>query len=138
MAYAIILYIVGIFMMESQDISELEKFGHASQEEYVYTTSDGEEREDVSLISIKGIGKVLTYPDVYFAPIVLIVAAGVLAKIMFDTEDLKYVVFANWVIGLFLLYLTSKQNIISTVLYWCGIILASFATNADKRTQSRE
>ncbi len=61
---SIVLYVAGFFFITC-DTEPLLRSDIAQQKEYTYEDSDGEEHEDVSLIKIQGIGKILCYRDVY-------------------------------------------------------------------------
>lgn len=113
-------------------MERLEKEGVAEQEEYVYTDSDGEEHEGLSLVTVKGLGKVLTYKDVYRSSIMMLLLSLIFGEIALNSNDeLGCIAFANCVIGVFLILLTSRATIIPTVLFWAGILSVSFIQNRE-------
>lgn len=127
---SIVLYFAGLFLSPRQNIDLLKEFGMAKQEYTIYYDSDGDEHESESLIEICGIGPVLTYTDVYLAALPFLIVACLLGKIIFNsTDELRFMIFTNCVLGVLLLWLTSKPHILSTVLYWSGIVTASFIPN---------
>lgn len=131
----IAFYTAGIILMKQPNIEWLKNAGIAHQEEYTYTDKDGEEHECESLIEIKGVGDVLTYKDIYLASIAFFVPAMIIGMIVFgengdnfptSKESLMHIVFANCILGVLLIWLTSKENIPSTIFYWLGIVSAMF------------
>lgn len=132
---SIILYIIGLFQIEPKNIENLKRCGIARQDEYTCIDSEGEEHEGRELINIKGIGPVITYLDVYFATIPFLIVSLVLAKVIFNSSDeLRFIIYTNCVLGILLIWLTTKPNILSTILYWSGIIVASFALKENKKS----
>lgn len=123
----LIPYFAGAFFIKGNDLSYLSKIGVASQEEYTYYDNDGEESE--TLITLEGLGKVLTYSDVYIASVPMIVVFLTIGRIVFGDKDgrlqLETVIFGNCVLGVLLIYVTSKENILPTILFWVGIIIAT-------------
>ena len=49
-----------------------------------------------------------------------------------NDEQIGWIIFGNCILGLLLLPLTSKGNIPSTVLFWLGIIAATFLKKPNK------
>lgn len=132
LCYAIVFYAIGLFFMPYQDVDRLEKSGFAKQETYTYTDSDGEEHEAETLIELEGIGNVLTYKDVYLSSIPFLVISLILARLIFnddkaDRNELRFWMYTNSVIGVMLIWLTKKSCIVSTILFWAGIVMAHFA-----------
>lgn len=130
--YAIAFYIAGAFFMPHQNIVPLKKTDFAKQETYTYTDSDGEEHEAETLIEVDGVGSVLTYKDVYLSSIPFLVISLILARLIFnddiaDRNELRFWTYTNGVIGVLLIWLTKKQCIVSTILFWVGIITAYLA-----------
>ena len=124
-------YLAGLFLIQ-QESGSLKNIDKIKQELVIYTDRDGEEHEDESLIEIEGIGKVLSYKDIYITTIPFLLASCVLAKVLFNSMDeLRFMIYTSCILGLLLIWLTTKPNIVSTILYWCGIIAASSLT---KRT----
>lgn len=72
-----------MFCAKTPDIESLKQSGIATQEEYTYLDSEGEEHEGETLVEITGIGKILTYSDVYFAPIPLFLLAMLIGAFVF-------------------------------------------------------
>lgn len=135
---AIVFYFAGAFFMKPVDVEPLKKMGLAQQEEYTYEDSEGEEYEGLSLIWIKGLGNVLTYKDVYLFSIPLFLLSLCFNFVIFGNENYRYlelqcVVLANCVLGVLLFRLTTKGQIISTILFWLGIVasLVYLATSKD-------
>ena len=127
----IILYFVGIVFIQRNDIGRLKYLGYAEQEEYTYVDRNGVEHEDESLIKIDGLGKILTYQDIYLSSIYMFVLAIVFGLLMNEgtlegVDQFKYVIFANCIIGALLVLLTTSDNWIATVFFWLGIIAAYF------------
>ena len=53
--------------------------------------------------------------------------AALFGHFIFNKDDtINYAMLANCVLGVLLVRLTSTGNIISTILFWLGIIAASF------------
>ena len=128
-------YFSGAFFIKQPDIEKLKNMGIAHQEEYTYVDRYGEEHDDETLIEIKGIGGILTYKDIYGAAVALIVPSMFVGWLIFGSngertpsskDSLKHIMFADCILGLLLIWLTSKENIPSTILYWLGIISAGF------------
>lgn len=131
-AIIVALYIGGITLMKSTDIESLKEMGYAEQEEYSYTNSDGEDVEGETLISIKGIGKVLTYKDVYLAAFPLLVFTIIFWEIPIKNVDNsnsgmgKQIFFSFSLLGIALIWLTTKGFHLSTVMFWLTIIISCF------------
>ena len=91
--------------------------------------------EEMSLIKIKGIGKVLTYKDLYLSSATLFIPLSFIGALLYDGDlygnrgsinAIKSVVFGNYIIGIGLIALSTKEHIISSVFFWLGIVAASF------------
>ena len=126
---AVAFYLAGAFLIPKTNTEYLKEKGIANQEEYTYTDSEGEEHEGESYIDIKGIGKILTYKDVYFSSIGMLFVALILCRILFGEDEyaeheMKCMIFANCIIGVLLIWMTSKETVVSTILFWFGIITA--------------
>lgn len=126
---ALVFYFVGAVLVNQGDIDSLKEMGVVNQEEYTYTDSDGEEHEGETLMEVKGVGEVLTYKDIYSSSIPIFFAALILSSILFKGSNngmqIKFIIFANCILGFLLIWLTTKQNIIPTILFWLGIISAA-------------
>lgn len=125
----VVFYFVGVAFIEKNNIEPLKRFGYAEQEEYSYVDMDGEEHEDNTLIKIDGLGKILTYEDVYRASIYMFTLALIFGFIVNNGElegvnEFKYVIFANCILGVLLIWLTTRDNWIATLFFWLGIIAA--------------
>lgn len=133
--FPIAFYISGMFFMPKENIEYLKRIGYASQEEYTWTDREGEEHEDVTLISIDGIGKVLTYDNIYLSLIVLSVPSLVIGRLLFGeyVNEIKCLIFCNSLIGITLLALSTREHIMSNILYWLGIVSACFCTKLGER-----
>ena len=130
----LVLYFVGFFLIKSPDTRILKEAGLAEQEEYVVTDQDGEEYFTESLIDVKGLGKVLTYHEIYLSSIPLFFVSMFLGCIIFNGGEIsttrmsiRHAIFANCILGLLLIWVTSKANIPSTVLFWLGIFTAGIS-----------
>lgn len=130
---SIVFYTIGILCMNRQEVDYLKHIGIAEQNEYTYTTSDGEEHEGETLIDIQGLGPILTYRDVYLSSPALFVFAIVIG--CFSTgqqptktdsdRQLDFVVFMNCILAYFLIRLTTHENLYSTIFFCVGILAAS-------------
>lgn len=122
-------YTIGIFFIERNHIEPLKQLGYAEQEEYSYVDNDGEEHEAETLIKIDGLGKILTYQDVYLASIPMFILALIFGVFVSNgklesVDEVKYVVFANCILGALLIWLTTRGNWIATLFFWFGIVAA--------------
>ena len=120
----VVFYVVGVAFIENNNIEPLKRFGYAEQEEYSYVDRDGEEHEDETLIKIDGLGKILTYQDVYLASIPMFALALIFGVFVNNgklesVDEVKYVV-----LGALLIWLTTRDNWIATLFFWLGIIAA--------------
>ena len=136
---AIVFYFAGAFFMKPVDVEPLKKMGLAQQEEYTYEDSEGEEYEGFALIRLKGLGKVLTYKDVYLFSIPLFILSLFFSLLIFGVEEYRHfevqcVVLANCVLGALLFKLTTKGFVISTILFWLGIIASLVYLGTGKYT----
>ena len=125
----VVFYIVGIAFIEKNNINPLKRLGYAEQEEYSYVDRDGEEQEEETLIKINGLGKILTYQDVYLASIPIFTLALIFGVFVNNgkfegVDEVKYVVFANCILGALLIWITARDNWIATLFFWLGIIAA--------------
>ena len=132
---AVVFYIIGMLLVKKENYDVVS----CAREEYVYVNSDGEEQEGESLLNISGIGRVLTYRDVYYASVSMFIIAMVIGGILlgdgFKTksdESLPHIIFANCVLGMLLIWLTSKETVLSTILFWLGIVSAYFAAEKNR------
>lgn len=140
-----VVYLVGFILMKSPDVSQLRKSGLGERDEYFVTNADGEEYISESLIRIDGVGKVLTYKDVYLFSIPLFFASMFLGCIIFNggeistsKMDIKHAIFANCVLGLLLIWVTTKENILPTILFWLGIFTAGISLMFEKKEIDQE
>lgn len=127
----IFLYCIGAAFVQRNNIDRLKYLGCAEQEEYTYVDRDGEIQEGESLIKIDGLGKILTYKDVYISPIYMFVLALMFGAFMNEgylkgEDQFRYMIFANCIIGIFLVSLTTSENWIATAFFWLGIVAAYF------------
>lgn len=134
---ALVFYFVGAIFIPPDKIEYLKHDGYAEQEKYTYTDDDGEEHEDLSLIKIDGLGKIFTYKDIYFMSIPMFVIAMVFGALVFgkgietdSVESLRHIIFANCVLGVLLIRLTTKDCAWATAFFWIGIIAAFIATSS--------
>lgn len=128
---AVAFYFSGVLFIKPDDIERLKEDGIVRQRDYTYVDSEGEEHEGSTLIEVVGMGKILTYRDVYFSSVGMFVVAMVIGALLFgggekttSDESLKHIVFANCILGVLLIRLTTKDTIWSTVMFWLGIIVA--------------
>lgn len=139
-----VIYVLGFVLLKSPDVSQLREYGLGERDSYFVTNADGEEYVSESLIRIDGIGKVLTYKDVYLFSFPLLFASLIIGSIMFNggvstsRMDIKHAIFANCVLGLLLIWVTTKENIIPTILFWLGILTAGVAALADGKPKDTE
>lgn len=140
-----VIYIVGVILLKSPDVSQLREYGLGEWDSYFVTNADGEEYISESLIRIDGVGKVLTYKDVYLFSIPLFFLSTIMGCIIFkggeistSKMDIKHAIFANCVLGLLLIWVTTKENIIPTILFWLGILTAGVAAFADGKPKDTE
>ena len=140
-----VVYLVGFILMKSPDVSQLRQSGLGERDEYFVTNADGEEYISESLIRIDGVGKVLTYKDVYLFSFPLLFASMILGCIIFkggeistSKMDIKHAIFANCVLGLLLIWVTTKENILPTILFWLGIFTAGISLMFDKKEYNQE
>lgn len=118
-------YFAGICLIRQDDSNVKGNVIH--QESVVYMDRDGEIQEDEGLIEIEGIGRVLSYLDIYLCTIPFLIVSCILGRVIFNsTDEVRFMIYTNCIIGLLLIWLTTKTNAISTILYWCGIITASY------------
>lgn len=135
----ILILVVGLYIGGGFALPHTKEYiqdtGVIHQTEMIYADDEGEEREDVSLIEIEGIGKVLDYKNIYIeATISLLIISCLLGRVIFNsTDEIRFMIYTNCVLGILLLCLTTKPYMLSTFLYWCGIIVASFLP--DKRVK---
>lgn len=131
LCYAIAFYVIGLFCLHRQGIGQLEKMGIAKQEIFTYTDSDGEEHKGETLLEVDGVGSVLTYTDIYTSSIPFFVISLILARFVFNErvyrDELGFLIYTNSIIGVLLIWLTKKSCIVSTILFWAGIVMAHFA-----------
>ena len=143
--FTLVLYVLGFILMKSPDAAQLKEAGLAEREEYIVTNQDGEESMAESLLDINGLGKVLTYKDIYLFSIPLFFASLFLGCIIFNggeistsRMDMKHAIFANCILGILLIWLTSKANIPSTVLFWLGIFTTGIGVFLDINATANE
>lgn len=126
-------YIIG-GMLIRENVPYYNKY--IQQEHFILTDEEGEEYEDDGLIEIEGVGSVLSYKEIYQCTIPFLIISCILARVIFNsTDEIRFMIYTNCILGLLLIWLTTKSNIPSTILYWCGIITASFA---DKKVMNHE
>lgn len=139
---AIAFYSAGVICMMKPDSETLNRSGLGEQEEYTYYDSEGEEHTSVLLYNIEGVGKILTYRDAYFLCIPLFVISLFFNRIAYGEEkhgehEFHTVIFDNCLLGVLLIYMTTKGYILSTVFYWLGIIAADIARVKDKESRTQ-
>lgn len=124
----LVLYAVGAILMKTPDLGRLREVGLTHQEEHVIVNPDGGEYYATdSMVEIDGIGSILTYRDLYYFAVPLFFASLFLGCLIFkgtistSEMDTRHVIFSHCILGLLLIWVTSKENIPSTVLYWLSI-----------------
>jgi len=124
----VLFYVAGVLVMVIPDKKEP---GSIGQEEYQYTRRDREKRPGISLHNVKGLGKVLTYEDVYWGSVSLFLPALICGLLVFGKkrDELNVLIFTNCMIGVFLIRVTDAGHIIPTLLFWGGIIMAAIANS---------
>lgn len=128
-----LFYLIGLFVAPNIDIDRAKRLGIIKQECEVYIDNDGEEHEYEPLIEIIGYGRVLGYKDIYIATIPFLLVSCILAKIIFrSTDELRFMIYTSCILGLLLIILTTRQSILSTILYWCGIFTAAYILHYDE------
>lgn len=131
---AVAFYTVGACFIPKNNIDQLQKRGIAYQNEYTYTDSEGEEHDGTSLINIKGIGKILTYNDVYLSPVLLLIPALIIGTLLFGKgKEIESITFANCILGIQLIDMTNKEAVISTIMFWLGIVTSYIYIKIDRR-----
>lgn len=124
--FALLLYIAGIVAMQKENSLYEHDTAVVQRQNRVYVDNEGEEHDSESLMEIQGVGFVLAYKDVYLSTFVLIIPFLIAGKFVFgEQNELLPVLFGFVVIGMFLIWLTSKPNIYSTIFYWLGILTLS-------------
>ena len=130
------LYVIGGLFIKENDYDLLIKKNVLLNE---YSMDD--EQPHFIKPKIKGIGAVITYNTLYLSAIPLSILAMLLGGIIYNnwkvfenTNELEDVLFVNCIIGLLLIFTTSKPTIIPTIFYWCAIISGYIiiTTKADK------
>lgn len=129
----VVLYIVGLAFIKPTNIEHLKNKGVAQQEEYYYEDEFGDEHEGETLIEIKEFGKILTYKDVYLATIPMFLISIIMGMIFFGKEKYQNAIIANGVLGLLLIWITSKGTIVSTILYWLSLVSLHLVIKTDKK-----
>ena len=128
-----LFYLIGLFAIPNPDIGRAKRLGIIKQECETYIDNEGEEHEYEPLMEIVGYGHVLGYKDIYISTIPFLLVSCILAKIIFNsTDELRFMIYTNCILGLLLIILTSRQSILSTILYWCGIFTASYILHYDE------
>ena len=140
-----VLYFVGFILIDNPDSSYLSEAKFGGREVAFVADHDGEvylsESSDVEAL---GKVKVFTYQDVYLFSIPLFFASMIIGCIVFNGEvstssmDIKHIIFANCILGFLLLEVTTKENIIPTILFWLGILTAGISLMFEKKEITRK
>ena len=140
----LVLYAAGALLMKTPDLGRLKEAGLVQQEEHVIVYPDGDEYYATdSMIDIAGIGSILTYRDLYYFAVPLFFASLFLGCIIFkgtistSEMDIKHVIFAHCILGLLLIWVTSKENIPSTVLYWLSLFAAGVCAMIEPKEEQK-
>lgn len=123
-------YFIGFFLIPSTDLSYLTRVNAFNDK--VYTDDDEWLTSDEYSMNIKGIGKVVTYRELYYAPMLLciwFVIAGV--------DNKKSVPFMVSIIGILLIYLTTIDKIIPTVCFWLSLIAFYICIRVDVKMETK-
>lgn len=134
----VVFYTIGAFLMPQQSIEPLIAKGIANQEEYTYMDSNGDEHEGETLVEFNGIGPVLTYRDIYFSTFSFFIISLIFARCVFNEEmankeEPKFMIYSCCILGTLLVWLTRKGFILSTILFWLGIVTSYYALAKDKK-----
>ena len=145
LVFAGVLYFAGFILIDNPDSSYLSEAQFGGREVAFVADHDGEvylsESSDVEAL---GRVKVFTYQDVYLFSIPLLFASLIIGGIIFNggvstsRMDIKHAIFANCMLGLLIIDITSKENIPSTVLFWLGIFTAGISLMFDKKEYNQE
>ena len=127
--------------MNGVSVENVNELGYAKQQPYFYTDKNQEIIEGGGLIEVEGIGKVITYQDVYIGAIVISFISLIFGAIIFyrdrsdmtNLEGLGYWMFGNCIVGAFLIALTTKANIPSTILFSLGLLVTACGKHQQDR-----
>lgn len=98
----------------------------------------------------KDYGYIITYQEIYEVPLLIIIGYPISIFILVLTaghkdplktpaeEALRYIIYANSIIGIVLIFVTSKDFIAPTILYWCGIITANITCNIEDKSETHK
>ena len=79
---------------------------------------------------------VITYTEMYESPIILFI---VLLCIVEIKNDYDIFIIGNGIIGIFLVYMTSKETVVATICYWAALIALYLVVKIDtKERQSAD
>lgn len=132
---AFLLYSVGVcFIAEEKPQHILGETTIVPRKEYVYTDSEGEEHESKTLIEMRGIGKIITFKDIYLSAVSLMIPILIVGRITLgNSNELQHLLFGFCIIGVFLVWVSTKHNTLSVILYWLCIMTLSLLNNNDKK-----
>lgn len=124
---SVVLYFVGAAFIPNESVERLKSLGYAEQNDYTWIDHGGEEHEDRSTLKIEGVGKVLTYRELYSFSCVLIIPILLIGRWLFgkSQDELRTIIFGNSLIGIGLIVVSTKAHLMSTIMFWLGIIAAS-------------
>lgn len=117
MVLAISLYIIGAICMPHPESK------YIKNNEYYYEDSEGDVHDGV-YHTVDGVGKVLTYNDIYLLCVELLIPATFFGYMIFKEEGIKGVLFSNCIVGCVLIFQTTSDFIVPTILYWVGLVCA--------------
>ena len=128
-------YFTGFALMPEQDTAIFNKAMHSvNANGYVDDYGDDTDFEIPNPISIDGIGRVLTYEEVYALPLINLYVGTMIFWLLTYGEEHRQsyfsaacIVTTNAMSGIILIYLTDKPHILPTVFYWLGIIVAAYS-----------
>ncbi len=124
------LYMLGALFIPKSNSDKLKQTGLAYQEEYTWVDKEGEEHEEQSLLTVYGVGRVLTYVDVYSSLIVLFIPILVAGRLIYGEcqDERRTLLLGASIIGFGLISISTTENVVSSVCYWVGIIAFSVIT----------
>lgn len=129
----IAFYFIGFFFIPSSDLSYVVDSKIMNTIGHIHPDEEGGYSIDDYSIEIKGIGKILTYKELYITPMLLciwFVIAGAYNNKM-------SVPFMVSIIGIFLIYLTTIDRIIPTVCFWLSLIALYVGIHVDVKMETK-
>ena len=125
-------YFIGFFFIPSSDLSYVVDSKIMNTIGHIHPDEEGDYNIDDYSIELKGIGKILTYKELYITPMLLciwFIIAGV--------DNKKSVPFMVSIIGILLIYLTTRDKIIPTVCFWLSLIALYISIRVDVKMETK-